>query len=235
MKNHSFSFAILSLLVFTLLSCGKDREQIKAAIAETQISYLVESALQEDLDGLTAQVEMMVALAQESVSAQCGETKDTTIVTENQTIVGSSEYTTQYTWTLECENDVTPLNYDFVCLSEGSYNNNRMTSNDAGDATWVLEGLSESVNEFTANGSFSRNGEQTFKTEGIVTESNMDIVVTNLNIDKTSEVITGGSAEVNIHGTADTGESFDFEGQIVFQGNGKAKLTVNGKTFILGL
>jgi hypothetical protein len=40
---------------------------------------------------------------------------------------------------------------------------------------------------------------------------------------------------VNVHGTADGGESFDFEGEIVFKGNGKATLTVNGKTFNISL
>ena len=103
------------------------------------------------------------------------------------------------------------------------------------DANWALEGLNENANEFTANGTYGRNGEQVFKTEGIVTESNMDIVATNLKIDKSKEEITGGSAELDLHGKTDSGETFDFEGQIVFQGNGKAKLTVNGKTFILNL
>lgn len=235
MKNQIFGLCALAIVVLTLSSCGKDREQIKAAISETQLSYMIENAMQEGMGGLTEQVQLMVAVAQETASSQCGVTKDTTIVTTNETAIGSSEYTTQYTWTLECENDVTPLNYDFICHSQGSYNNNRMSSNDAGDADWVLEGLSENVNEFSATGTFGRNGEQTFKADGILTESNIDFVVTNLKIDKASEEITGGSAEVNVHGTTDTDESFDFEGQIVFLGNGKAKLTVNGKSFVLGL
>ena len=235
MKNQILGFATLAFATFTLISCGKNRAEIIAAISETQLSYLVESALQEGMAGLTAQAEMMAALAAENVSAQCGVTKDSTIVIENETAIGSAAYTTEYTWTLECENDVTPLNFDFICHSEGNYNNNRMTSNDYGDANWTLEGLSENVNEFTANGTYGRNGEQTFKVEGIVTESNMDIVVSNLKIDKSNEEITGGSAGMNISGTTDTGESFNFEGQIVFLGNGKARLTVNGKNFILNL
>ncbi|MCF8246873.1 MAG: hypothetical protein K9J37_18015 [Saprospiraceae bacterium] len=235
MKNQIFSLCALALALFTLSSCGKDREQIKAAISETQLSYMIESAMQAGMGGFTGQLEMAVEIAQETVSSQCGVTKDTTIITENETTIGSSEYTTQYTWTLECENDVTPLNYDFICHSQGSYNNNHMTSNDYGDADWVLEGLSQNVNEFSANGTFDRNGEQTFKADGIVTESNIDFVVTNLNIDKSNEEINSGSAKVNVHGSTDSGESFDFEGQIVFLGNGKAKLTVNGKTFIINL
>lgn len=235
MKNQIISLCALVLVLFTLSSCGKDREEIKAAISETQLSYLVESALQGDMDGLTAQVETMVAIAQANISAECGVTMDTTIAVNNETAIGSAEYTTDYTWTLVCQNDLTPLNFDFICHTEGSYNNNRMTSNDYGDANWALTGLNENVNEFTANGTYGRNGEQTFKTEGVVTESNMDIVVSNLKIDKTSEEITGGTAELNVHGSTDSNESFDFEGQIVFKGNGKAVLTVNGKTFVLGL
>jgi hypothetical protein len=130
---------------------------------------------------------------------------------------------------------VVPLNFDFLCHTKGSYNNNRMTSSDYGDATWELTGLNEAVNEFTANGTYARNGEQTFKVEGTVTESNMDIVVTNMKIDKSNQEITEGTAEVSVHGTADSDESFDFEGQIVFKGNGRATLTVNGKTFNLNL
>jgi hypothetical protein len=134
-----------------------------------------------------------------------------------------------------CEEDSVPLNFDFICHSEGNYNNNRMSSSDYGDATWELTGLNENVNEFTANGTYARNGEQTFKDDGIVTESNMDITVTNLKIDKATEEITEGSAELTVHGTADSGDSFDFEGQIVFKGNGRATLTVNGKTFNINL
>jgi len=235
MKNQIVSLCACALVLFTLSSCGKDREAIKAAISETQISYMVESALQDDLAGLTAQVEAMVAIAEENISGECGVTKDSTVIVENQTVVGSAEYTTEYTWTLECEGDDVPLNFDFLCHTDGSYNNNRMTSNDYGDATWELTGLNEGQNEFTANGNYARNGEQTFKVEGVVTESNMDIVATNLKIDKGNESITEGTAEVNIHGSTDNGESFDFEGQIVFKGNGKATLTVNGKTFNLSL
>ncbi|MCC6725816.1 MAG: hypothetical protein IT258_15000 [Saprospiraceae bacterium] len=235
MKNQIISLCAIALVVFTLSSCGKDREQIKAAISETQISYLVESALSEGMAGLTAQVEAMVAIAEENISGQCGVTKDSTVVLENETAIGSAEYTTEYTWTLECQEDVVPLNFDFLCHTEGSYNNNRMTSSDYGDATWELTGLNETVNEFTANGTYARNGEQTFKVEGTVTESNMDIVVTNMKIDKSSQEITEGTAELSVHGTADGGESFDFEGQIVFKGDGRATLTVNGKTFNINL
>lgn len=235
MKKQIFSICFLAGLMFSLSSCGKDREEIKAAIAETQISYLIESALQESMDGLSAQVAMMTDMAQQQVSEQCGVTKDSTIVTDKQTVIGSAHYTTQYSWTLACTNDLSPLNFDFICHSTGTYNNNRMSSNDAGDANWALTGLSAGVNEFTANGIYTRNGEQTFKAEGIITESNLNVVVSNLKVDKGSQKITGGTAEVNVHGSADSGESFDFDGKIVFLGNGKAKVTVNGKTFVIGL
>lgn len=44
-KNHIISLCAIALIIFTLSACGKDREQIKAAISETQVSYLVENAL----------------------------------------------------------------------------------------------------------------------------------------------------------------------------------------------
>ena len=235
MKNQILNSIVFALAVLTFTSCGKDREAIKAAISDQQLADLVESALQEEMAGLTEQVATMVDIAQQNVVAQCGLTKDTTIVSENETLIGSASYTTDYTWTLECENDVTPLNYDFVCHTEGSYSNNRMSSNDSGDANWKLSGLSESVNEFLANGVYSRNGEQTFKSDGTYTESKMDMTVTNLAIDKASEEITGGIAQVNASGKTDSGESFTFDGEITFKGNGKATLTVNGKTFNLKL
>lgn len=235
MKNQMLKSALFAMLVLGLTACGKDREQIKQTISEQQIAYLVEGALQEAQAGLTEQLAIMVAIAQETVSAQCGVTKDSTVTFEQTTLVGSADYVTDYTWTLVCQDDVVPLNYDFISHMEGGYNNNRMTSNDYGDATWELTGLNETVAEFTANGDYSRNGEQTFKAEGIVTESNMDMVVTNLKIDKTSEAITEGTAEVSVHGSTDAGDSFDFEGEIVFNGNGKATLTVNGKKFNITL
>lgn len=235
MKKQLFVLVALTLTSLTLTSCGKDPEAIKAAISEAQFSYLVEDALQEAMGGLSEQITIMVEIAKDTISSQCGVTKDSTIVTEGQTVVGSYAYTTEYTWTLECEQDLIPTNFEFICQSQGSYNNNRLNSNDSSYSNWVLEGLSESDNLFKTNGTYSRDGEQTFKTEGIVTESNIDFVVTNLTINKASEEIISGSAEVTAHGSTDTGESFYFEGQIVFLGNGKVKLTVNGKTFFLTL
>lgn len=235
MKNQMLSLALVTFALSVFTSCKKDPEEIKAAIAESQVAVLVENALQEGMAGLTEQIETAVAIAEANISAQCGTTKDTVINVENSTAIGSAEYETTYTWTLECEGDAEPSNFDFVCHSEGNYNNNRMSSNDYGDANWVLTGLNENITEFTANGNYSRNGEQTFKTEGVVTESNMDLVASNLTINKTSEEITGGSAEFTVTGTADTGESFNFEGQITFKGNGKATLEINGKTFNLSL
>lgn len=235
MKNQLLKSALFIAIIASLTSCGRDREAIKNAISEQQIAYLVEGALQEAQAGLTEQIATMVAIAEEAVVSQCGVTIDSTVTYEQETLIGSAEYVTEYTWTLICQDDVVPLNYDFESHMEGQYNNNRMTSNDYGDATWELTGLNESVSEFTANGTYGRNGEQTFKTEGIVTESNMDMFVTNLKIDKTTEEIMEGTAEVNVHGSTDSDESFDFEGEIVFKGNGKATLTVNGKTFQLSL
>lgn len=235
MKNQLAGSLLFALALASFTSCKKDPAAIKEAIGETQISYLVENALQDAQAGLADQVAVMTAIAQQNVAGQCGLTQDTTIDVSNETLVGSAQYQTQYTWTLECEADAVPLNFDFTCHTEGSYNNNRMTSNDYGDANWELTGLAESVTEFNADGNYSRNGEQTFKTEGVVTESNMDMVLTNLKIDKVSQAITEGSAEITVSGTADNGEQFDFEGQITFQGNGKATLTVNGKTFHLNI
>jgi hypothetical protein len=63
----------------------------------------------------------------------------------------------------------------------------------------------------------------------------LGIAVSNLKVDKGNQKINGGTAEVNVHGTASSGENFDFNGKIVFLGNGKAKVTVNGKTFVIGL
>lgn len=235
MKNQILSLCALTLILFGFSSCNKGNGEIRTAISETQISYLVESALQESMAGLTAQIEAMVNIAKDNVSAQCGTTQDTTINVSNQTVIGSAEYTTNYTWSLECEGNAAPLNFDFTCHTEGNYNNNRMSSSDHGDANWELKGLSASATEFTANGNYARDGEQTIKGEGTFMESNMDIVVSNLKINKTTEEITEGTALVKVTGTADSGQTLNFEGQITFKGAGKATLVVNGKTFNLSL
>ena len=235
MKNQILKITAFALGLLMFTSCGRDREAIKAAISESQAADLIESALQESMAGMTEQVATMAAIAKENITAACGTSQDTTITVTNQTLIGDAEYVTDYNWTLECENDSIPSNYDFNCHTEGSYNNNRMSSNDNGDGTWKLGGLAESSAVFLANGTYNRNGEQTFKSDGIYTESKMSMTLTNLEVDKDKEVITGGIADVGVSGETADGESFDFEGTIVFKGDGKATLTINGKKFNIEL
>jgi hypothetical protein len=64
--------------------------------------------------------------------------------------------------------------------------------------------------------------------------SSVDIVVTNLTVNKSTKTITGGTAAITISVTIPKG-TFNFSGPLTFNGDGTATLIINGTTYNINL
>ncbi len=168
-------------------------------------------------------------------SLACGVPFDTS-VTLSYTGVTSATYTGDWNYLLSC-NGNTPESVSLTGSYTGNFDAPRMSSSNSGARNWTISGLDNSTSTpYTFNGTFTRTGSHTSKVRNQYTfTTNMTITVTSLTVSKTTYLITGGSGSVTVTGTVSNGNSYNFSGNIVFNGNNTATLTINGNNYTINL
>lgn len=167
---------------------------------------------------------------------QCGVAFDTTITyTYSGAGSGTASYTHSWDILLSC-NGVSPSSLQWTGSYQGSFDAARLSGTNSGTRNFTLTGLQPSAAQYIVNGTTSRNGTNTSKVRNQYSyTADITSTLTNLTVDKSTYKITGGSCAVTAVLTVSSGSSQTFNGNIVFNGNGTATLTINGNTYTLTL
>jgi hypothetical protein len=250
----TFKLSLILLLMLGAFSCKKDSTSSNNAVTTDQAADIAASSLAENSEGLASVTDDIAVNAQgissvntggltinstgqstSSVHQECGTTL-TDSVTRALTIDSVTvNYNFKYTHTLNCNNSV-PDNLVNTLTYSGSFNGPRLTSSNSGSATVTIAGLSQSAANFVLNGEYKRSGSFQSKVGNDATgNSNVDIVGTNITLSKPDRKILSGSATIAITGTGPRGNSFSFTGNIVFNGDNTATLTINGTVYTINV
>ena len=99
-----------------------------------------------------------------------------------------------------------------------------------------FEGLLFSDDNLIYNGNISRSGSQNFMTNfnSKDIESTLNMNLTTLVVDKESYSVSSGSGLFNLNIFIDDTE-YDFEGELVFNGDESLSLIINGTTYLINL
>ncbi|WP_367388724.1 hypothetical protein [Lewinella sp. LCG006] len=243
MKNSWMSLFTLMILfstAFTFFSCENNEEEPETAvIEEEEILAIVSVALVTESEGATAEAVEMAYVAEKELEPStatiaCGETTDSTFITNINESWITGTYENALTWGLNCNGNI-PISIFYGRQMDGSYETERLLSEDEATSNWLMESLLTGPN-YIISGSYERNGTQESKVRDMHSfVSTVLLEVDNLNIDKGEKQIVSGVATFTLSGTANNTSSFSQTGTIVFLGNGQANIIFNGNTYTVDL
>ena len=249
MKNQTrIQTAFISILLagFLLFSGCKKGTNSNANLTADDAADAVTCATSSSTGGLAAEISTAAAYStaqgvyktssgNSTMNLTCGVAFDTA-VSYNYTGSISASYNSQWSYLMSCTGPI-PQSLSLTGSYTGNFATPRLQSNNSGSRTWVLTGLDLlTTTPYVFNGSFSRTGSHTSLVRNRYTYTvNMNISVTNLTVSKTTYQITGGTGTVAVTGQVSNGNNYTFNGDIVFNGNNTATLTINGSTYTINL
>ena len=238
MKKIKFSF--FALLLVGAMACNKSDKSTSAnvsgSITTDDAADMVAGSLSANSNGL-ANVSADATLdATTYVNAHvgCGTAKSDTISRHNSGSNWSYSYQLTYNYVVNCVNNV-PDNLSSNLTYSGNFSGPNMTSTNSGTSDFTVGGLAPGSNTFVINGEYKRSGSFASKIDTTHNgNSNIDINVSALTLTRPGRVIASGTATFSISGTSKKG-SFSFTGTVVFNGDGTAKVTINGTVYTINL
>ncbi len=231
-KSFTVVFSLLIALMF-FSSCNKD-EQVYEEITEEDAVEIIESSMQKSTGGITETTEKYAEDLENDITLNdlCNTPYNESYTFTNNGII-TANYTFNWQYELACSDPVNiPQSATFSANSSGSYNTQRINSNDSSESAFAVTGLQPGASFFVFNGTYKRAGSQDITTSlnarSISSELNMTLG--DIFINKSTFEIDSGSGNFTLTGT-NQGNSFSFEGSLLFNGNGVATLILNGNTY----
>lgn len=236
---NSLKTSIVMAALLALAACQKSDNNASTDVTSTEAADMVASSLSANSNGLV-NISADIAVNAQAVfdlNIGCGSTKTYTFSHSSpQGATTTYSYALNYSYTLNCNADNKPDNITGSSTDNGTFDGPRLSSTNTGASTFRIAGLTTTATVYVINGEYKRTGTFTSKVENKNTSTTVvDIVVTNLTINKSSKLITAGSATVTVTGTTTKKSTISFTGSVAFNGSGKATVTLNGTAYVVNL
>ena len=238
---------ILPLLCVSMVlfaSCNKDDDNnsLESSISEEEAAEVIVMAVSPETSGLVEQTSEALIIMEGNSSDYsravsdfdyvCGENYATSFTRDYDN--GNYSYSASYNWDwiVNCDGE-NPTDFDFNLEGNNSYTSPRMSSNDSNEASLSISGLDETESEYAINQNYSRSGSQ----ESFVRNQNnftstLSFTTSDLKMLKANHNVTSGTMTVAFSGQTSNGNTYDYSGELVFNGNQTATLTMgSGNTY----
>jgi len=228
------------ILLLALGACKKSGDTVSADVTTAEAADLVATTLSTNTNGFLASTGDIEANSQTVYSATvpgCGLTTNYSATHTNPSgSVNTYSNTFSYSYTLNCNTNNLPDNVTGTATDIGSFDSPRLSSTNNGNATFRVAGLTPTSLVYVINGEYKRTGTFTSKVESKSTSATtIDIVISNLTINKATKVVTSGTATITVTGTTTLKKAISFTGNLTFTGDGMATATLNGTVYIINL
>lgn len=234
-------FFLLTGLIITGCKKDDDNSLSEEALAD-EVADEIAGLLGSGNSGLTAEFADVAEIAEENLPDTSNTMKSDTLSVVDTTIVRTNPpgtvITYNYTYQMQYGylfdgGKLTGFFYDGD--ADGNFDAPRIASSTSSVNDWLLENFEIGTSYYILNGTTSITSSTESKVRNKVKiKSNSQITVSNVKIDKSTLQILEGSLNLNITGTVDD-QNFSYNVTIVFKGDGKAELTINGNTYIINL
>lgn len=241
--KSSFLLFAIALMTISLSSCKKDQtttdvteEDAADAIATTMARPTGGTA--EDFGEAVSFARIKILFPQQPLKKwlECGQTKDTSFTKNFNDGTNSFTHTRKWTVTLNCNAEQKPESLVWTGNFSGSFDAPKMSGNSTGTRNWTLTGFGPDFTQLKLNGTISRNGMRTSKVRNKLSfETTINHTYTDVTINKETEQITGGTGTVSAIIKISNGNTKTFNGTVLFNANGTATLTINGRVFTIQL
>lgn len=222
-----------------LASC-KDNEDTTDAVTTDDAAEIVTGTVSSDSYGLVSTIDDASTTAEskgvytETPTISCGQTYENNFSQAQVTNYYSYNYNINDSYLLQCSTLGIPQTFTYTHNMTGTYSTARLGSNDSANSNLVISGISPQSQNITVNGSYDRNGTQTFKTHSKNMESTVNMTLANLSVNKSTQTIISGTGTVSIEAKSDN-KKYTFTGSITFNGNETATLIINGISYTINL
>lgn len=220
-------FALAVLTIAGVTACKKDASTSSTpTVTEADAVQMTSDAVAPSTGGMEAQTSSSVTLyaATSTPTTGCGATKDTTISASYTSGAYSFAYSLSWNYLVSCDTHTATLNYS----GNSNYSGLLTTITGSSVGQDVLTGIASAGTTYALTGSYERKGSTTSKVgQQKSFTSDLKISTTNATVDKTTDLITSGTASVTLTGATSGGKSFSFGGTLTFLGNKTGKLVMN--------
>ncbi|MDH5608763.1 MAG: hypothetical protein OEY56_04735 [Cyclobacteriaceae bacterium] len=242
MRQFSLIFSALALTF--LLSCTDTDPVAESPVSDDQTAELVGSTLSSGGYGLNATARdaslvanMTLGFTAGGRQMVCGTQIDSTFTfTSPAGALYSYQYQMTYTLGIACNSLNIPTALTVTLASTGNFSGQRWSSENSGSANLEYTGLLPTQAVYVLNGEYERHGTFMSHVGAMDTlQSSITVTLTNVEIDKATQMISSGTGTVTVEGTTGLGEAFSRQAAITFEGNGMATLTIATSVYSLNL
>ena len=239
------SYVLVLMVLLSVAACDENEStSTSSTMSNEEAADMVATSLAEEASGMTTVVTDAATTAEEASeaadggrTASCGYSESVNLSKTNRegsVITYSYDYNYDYQMTCNSENE--PLTLVSGADFTGSFDAPRLASSHTGTSDLNVSALDEAATSYLVDGSYSRSGSFESKVRNKNTSTSTVLIsIDEVTVDKEDKEIVDGSATVSITGEVPGKGSFSFNGSIVFEGNGKATLTIDGTTYSVDL
>lgn len=238
MKISKLSIAVV-FLALGIAACKKPGLIATSNVSNADAAVMLSGAMSSNSYGLT-NVSTDVSLnatAALYTNQACGSTVIDTMTRKSP--AGSSTsylYKLSYSHKLTCNIGGAADNISSNLTYSGYFNNPSLSLTNSGSAAFTIAGLTTTATAYVVNGEYKSSGTFKLRPDSTNTGSaSIDIVVKNLTVAKTTQVVASGTATVIVTGTTVKKGDFTYNGTVTFTGNYMASLALNGSNYTINL
>ncbi len=236
-----WKLCLILLLGLFVLSCKKNESEIVEGVSTDEAVEIISKAISSESYGLVSNITEASEKAKstkvytEAPTINCGQGYQNNFTADESTNNYSYNYSINATYLLNCTAAKLPQAFTYTHNLKGTYDTNRMESDDTAQSSFSITGLEVQADNAVLNGEYNRTGSQDYTLANAKEfDSKTSVIVKNINLNKVTAEILSGTASVNLE-VIYMSKAYKFSGNIVFNGNDSATITVNGATYTIQL
>ncbi len=233
-------FLILLAAATLVVSCKKDSTPVpEETVSTEEAADIIAQSVGTDSGGAGFVMADASQLGKDNPASEKSVMTDSTFTAEGTVGNSSYNFSLTYGWEVALNSTARRTELKLNFETSGTTNSVRVKSEGSSKGDYVLYGLAEADTEYVLNGDYKRTGTTKISAVSAAKEKTLtsvvDIVFSDVKIDKSTLKIKSGEATVKFTGTNEDGDSFSITGSITYSDNGTAVLTIGEKTFTIDI
>jgi hypothetical protein len=242
MKMTVKALVMLIMVGLFTQACNDDDETTSAGITTDEAADEVGLTISTDVADLASDLSVVAddaengRAASNGRTASCGVQYDTTFTRAYTGVFISYDYVISYGYMLSCTPNNVPSLLEYTFSSDGQRSTARLSSTGESTGSLTASGLEFSENAYTLNGTFGRSHTLSQNAGAQrVFNSESEVSVTDLVVNKATQRIESGSASFTVSGQGSGGASYSFTATVTFNGNGTATATIQSVVYLIDI
>ena len=226
-----FHFGVSAIACLLFMGCSKQAanssQSAPVTVTNNDMIQAVSNAVSGSSSGLATQSETTTQFAS-GASPNCGENIDTSVSASSPAgAIIAYSYNLSFNRSCICTAGV-PTQYNTNISGSSSYSTILMSSNDSTQAKITVSGIQSTSSVYVLNETYIRKGVLRSSISNVSFNGSLNFTSADITVNKSSNKIVSGSADVSFSGTDFSGAAFSRTATITFLGNNQATLVLDG-------